>query len=84
MAGRKMPSKHLAAPAAFQANDIIATDGSPDRHRGCSLTAGFCDGFAKPRECLMYGRNQGRELIGCDLIAPNIRGDNFGREFSID
>jgi len=24
MSGREMPSEHLAAPAAFQANDVIA------------------------------------------------------------
>src|SRR5712671_4034380 len=29
--GRDIPSEHMAAPAAFQANDIIAMNGSPDR-----------------------------------------------------
>jgi hypothetical protein len=34
MAGTEMPPEHLAAPAAIQANDIIAMDGSPDRDSG--------------------------------------------------
>jgi len=34
MAGIEVPSKHLAAPAAFQADDIIAMNGSPDRDGG--------------------------------------------------
>jgi len=34
MAGSDMPPEHLAAPAAFEADDIIAVNGSPDRHRG--------------------------------------------------
>jgi hypothetical protein len=45
MAGCKMPSEHLAAPAAFQANGIIAMDGSPDRHRGRSLSVEFATGY---------------------------------------
>jgi hypothetical protein len=41
MAGSEMASEHLALPAAFDANDIIVMDGSPDRHRGCSLAPSF-------------------------------------------
>ena len=40
MAGREMPSKHLAVPAAFQANDVITMKRSPDRDGGCPLTFG--------------------------------------------
>jgi hypothetical protein len=32
--GRDIPSEHMAAPAAFQADDIIAMNGSPDRDGG--------------------------------------------------
>jgi hypothetical protein len=64
MAGRDMPSDHLAAPAAFQANDIIAMDGSPDRHCGSSLFVGFCHWFIEADKRLMHGRDQRTEFIG--------------------
>src|SRR6516162_2502421 len=83
VAGGEMAFEHLTAPPAFQANDIIAMDRSPDRHRGCSLDAGFCYRFAKPRECLMNGRDQSGELVGPYLIAPNISRHNFSGELSI-
>jgi hypothetical protein len=83
IAGSKMPSEHLAAPSAFQANDIIAVNRSTDGHRGSSL-ADFGYLFTKAGEGLMNGRDQGCELVGRDLIAPNIRSDNLSREFSID
>jgi hypothetical protein len=84
MAGRDMPSEYLAAPPTFEADHIIAMHRSTDRHRGSSLDADFCYGFAKGCEGLMNGRDQSRELIGRDLIAPNIRGDNFCHEFSVE
>ena len=57
MAGREMPLEHLAAPAAFQANDIIAVDGSPDRHCRRSLFVEFGYRFTKADEGLMHGRD---------------------------
>jgi hypothetical protein len=45
MAGSKVPSEHLPVPAAFQANDIIAVNRSPDRHGRSSLPAVFGDRF---------------------------------------
>jgi len=42
MASSEMPSEHLAAPPAFEANDMVAMNGSPDRHCGSSLFLGFC------------------------------------------
>jgi hypothetical protein len=56
-AGHEMPFEHLAAPAAFQANDIIAVDGSPDRHCGRSLFVEFGYRFTKAGEGLMHGRD---------------------------
>ena len=84
MAGCQMPSNHQAAPTAFQADDVIPMNGSADRHRGSSLTADFWWLFTETCEGLMNSRDQGPELIGRDLIAPNICGDNLSREFSID
>jgi hypothetical protein len=84
MAGREMPSEHLTAPAAFEANDIIGMDRSTDRHGGGPLSFGFGCRFSESGERLMDGRNQCRELIGPDLVSPNVRGDNIGREFSIE
>jgi hypothetical protein len=57
MAGREMPSKHLPAPAAFEANDIIAVDGSPDRDGGNSLSVEFGYRFTNGCEGLMNSRD---------------------------
>jgi hypothetical protein len=84
MAGRQMPSDHQAAPAAFQADDIITVNRSPDRHCGSSLAADFGCGFTEPGERAMDGRDQFSELVGPDLVSPNICGDNVGGEFSIE
>ena len=84
MAGNQMPSEYQAAPAALQANDIIAMNGSPDRHRWCRLSLGFGGRFSESGERLMYGGDQGRELIGRDLVSPNISCDDIGSEFSIE
>jgi hypothetical protein len=55
MASSEMASGRLAAPPAFQADDVIAMNRSPNRHRRCSLTVYFGYRFAKPRECVMNG-----------------------------
>jgi hypothetical protein len=57
MAGSEMPPEHLAAPAAFQANDIITMDGSPDRDGGCSLSVEFGCRFTNGYEGLMNSRD---------------------------
>jgi len=57
MAGREMPSEHLAAPAAFEADDIIAVNGSTDRDGGCPLSVEFGYRFTKGCEGLMHGRD---------------------------
>jgi hypothetical protein len=53
MAGSEMPPEHLAAPAAFQADDIIAVNRSADRHRGYPLSVKFGYRFAKSCENLI-------------------------------
>jgi hypothetical protein len=78
-----MPPEHLAAPPAFKADDIIAMNGSPDLHGWGPLSVGFGYRFSECRERLMDGRDQRRELVGGDLVAANIRGDNRRSEFSI-
>jgi hypothetical protein len=57
VAGRDMPSEHLAAPAAVQASDIIALDGSPDWHGGGPLALGFGRRFTEADERLMNGQD---------------------------
>jgi hypothetical protein len=76
-----MPAQHLPAPAAIQADDVIVLNGSADRNCGGSLDDGFCGRFAELTEGLMNGRDQRRQLIGWDLIAPNVGGDDLGGEF---
>src|SRR5215813_5493917 len=84
MAGDEMSSEHLSAPAAFQANDIIAMNRSSYRDGRCPLAACFWWLFSETCEGLINGRDESSELVRRDLIAPNIGGDNFSREFSID
>jgi hypothetical protein len=84
MTGGEVPPEHLAAPAAFQANDVIAIDGSTDRHGGGPLSFGSGCRFSEPRECLMHSRDQCCELIGPDLVSPNICSNDIGSEFSIE
>jgi hypothetical protein len=55
MAGRQMSSDHQAPPSAFQADDEITLNGSPDRHRGSSRPAVFIDGLTEADERLMNG-----------------------------
>jgi hypothetical protein len=57
MSRAEMPSKHLAAPAALQANDMIAVDGSADRDSGRALFVEFGYRFTKACEGLMNGRD---------------------------
>ena len=84
MAVGEMPSEHLATPATLQANDVIAVNGSPDRHSGAPLTLRFGCGFSESGECLMHSRDQGCELIGPDLVSPNICSNDIGSDFSIE
>jgi hypothetical protein len=72
-----MSAEHLPAIAAIHADDIIALNGLPSRHYRLSLIWGFHSRFPEAGECLMDGRNQRTELIGRNLIAPNIRGNYF-------
>jgi hypothetical protein len=66
-----MPFEHLPAPAAFEANDIIAVNRSPDRHGWGPLSLGFGCRDSEPDERLMDGRDQRPELIGPDLVSGN-------------
>jgi hypothetical protein len=74
MTGNEMPPEHLAAQAAFEANDIIAVNGSSDRDGGSSLFVGFCHWFTEADKRLMHGRDQRTGFIGRDLILSNIGG----------
>jgi hypothetical protein len=83
MSGREMPSEHLAAPAAFETNDIIAMNGSADGHRGYPLDLGFGCWFSESREHLMDRRDERAELVGCDLVSPNVSCDDIASQFSV-
>src|SRR5436309_15322770 len=82
MAGREMPSKHLAVPAAFQANDVITMKRSPDRDGGCPLTFGDGCRFSESHERLMHCRDQCPYLVGADLVLSNISCNNSRSESS--
>jgi len=83
MAGRDMPSEHLAAPPTFEANHVVPVNRSTDRHSRCPLFVDFGYGFPETSERPMHGRDQRPELIGPDLVPANIGGDNRRSEFSI-
>jgi hypothetical protein len=83
MPGDEMPPEHLAAPAAFQANDVIGMNRSPDRHCGHPLDLGFWCWFTEADKRLMYGRDQHTEFISRDLILSNIGGSHLCNEFAI-
>jgi ParB-like chromosome segregation protein Spo0J len=78
-----MAADHFPSPPTFYANDVIALNGSPDRNRRGSLDDGLGCRLAEVGERLMDRRNHGAELLGHNLIASDIRGHDFRREFSI-
>jgi hypothetical protein len=84
MGGSEVPPEHLATPAAFQANDVIAIDGSTDRHSGGPLSLNFGCRLSESRECPIDSRDQFAELVGPDLVSPNICADDIGGEFSTE
>lgn len=57
MTGRKMPFEHLTAPAALEADNIIAVNGATDRYRVCSLDFSFGRRCTEADERLMHGRD---------------------------
>jgi hypothetical protein len=79
----QMTTHDMALPAALQTDDVLALNGSPDRHGRRPLDDGFYNRLAQIGERLMDRRNQGAELLGHDLIASDIRGHDFRREVSI-
>lgn len=81
MGSSDVPPERLAAPPAVETDHIIVMNGSADRH--CRDSRG---GFYRPikaSERLLDGRDQTCNLVGTDLIAPDIRRDDFRGEFSI-
>jgi hypothetical protein len=83
MSRGQVPFQHFRLMPAFDTGNIIALNGSPDRHHWSSLDDGFCCRFTEGTESLMDGRDQRRELVRPDLIALDIRGHDFCGEFSI-
>ena len=81
--GREVPTQHYPSPSASQTNYVILGHGSPNRNRRFRLAGQFCQRFAKLPKRLKDDRDNVRELIGCDLISPDERGDDFGHEVSI-
>ena len=83
MGGGDVPAKHVAAPPAFEANDVIAPDRLPNRDGRCPGDCGFRHRLAEAGERLMDSRNQSRDLISPNLMSPNKCGHNPGGEFPI-
>jgi hypothetical protein len=79
----KVSAKHFRSVAAIEAHDIVTANRLTDRHRRSSLDDGFCCRCAELTKRLMNGRDQGWKLIGGDLIAPDIGGNNCGRELQL-
>jgi hypothetical protein len=78
-----MAANHLPAVAAIQADDVIALNGSPDRHCWSSFDDGFLRRSAEVGERLMNGREQRRQLVGRNLVASQIGADDRYSEVSI-
>jgi hypothetical protein len=55
VSGPKMAADHFPAPTAFYTNDVIALNGSPDRHCWSSFDDGFGCRLAEVGERLMDG-----------------------------
>jgi hypothetical protein len=62
VARHQVPAEHLPAPAAIEANDMIAVNGSPDGNGGGPLGDRFRL-FPESPERLMDGRDQAGELV---------------------
>jgi hypothetical protein len=77
-----MAADHFPSPPAFYANDVIALNGSPDRHCWSSFDDGFCSRLADVGERLMNRRNQGVDLLGRHLVASQIGADDLYSEVS--
>ena len=78
-----MPAKHFRSVAAIEAHDMVMANRLPDRHRRSSLDSRFCCRCAEDIESPMNSRNQGCELICRNLIASQIRADNFSRKHAV-
>ena len=76
IAGREMPSEHLASPAAIEAHDIIAMNRSLDRDGGYVLDPDFGCRFTEGDERLMHRRDQDPEwsspIWSCRMYAATI------------
>ena len=81
MGGGDVPTKHVAAPSAFEANDVIAPDRLLYRDGRCPGGGDFRFRFGETSEHLINARNQGGDLVSPDLIAPNKCGDDPRSEF---
>jgi hypothetical protein len=57
MGGSEIPFEHLAAPAAFEANNIIAMNRSADRYGGGPLRFGFDCRFSESDKRCVHCRD---------------------------
>ncbi len=78
--GHEMAADHLTSPTAIYAHDVIALNGSPERHCWSSFDDGFGRRLAEVTQSLMDSRDQGRKLVGCNLVALQIGADDLHSE----
>jgi hypothetical protein len=78
-----MATQRLTTPPAFEAHDVIAPDRLPYRNGGRPGADGFMFRLAETGERLMNIRDQSADLVGPDLMSPNICGHNLRGEFPI-
>ncbi len=67
-----MPAEHLAVPAAFEADDIIAPNRLSHWLSRLSRSLGFRSQFPESGEHLVHRQDQGGHLVGRDLITPQV------------
>ena len=76
VSGPQVPAEHLGAIPALEADDMILLDRAPDRHGWLGLFLRRGHSAPESGEPAMHLGNQAGELVGPDLVMPDITADD--------
>lgn len=76
VSGVNVSTKHLPTPTAVEADDKISLNRASDRDRRGPLGLDGLDRLTETGKRLMYDQDQRWELIGRNLIVPQVAGDD--------